>query len=306
MSSTTAPATEKDVRDGLIAGLIAYTLWGILPVYFKLVGSVSSTEVLLHRIIWAIPFGALIIHLRRQWPDVAKALMNRQMLIWLTITAVLIAVNWYVYIVAIQTDRIFQASLGYYINPLIFVVAGVFVFGEKLRGMQTGAVILAAIGVLVLTFSGGEFPVISLFLGTSFTIYGVIRKRIVIGAMPGLFIETLVLVPIAIIWLGWMFGNGQAEFGYAGPGITGLLLLAGPITVVPLLMFAIAAKRLSLTTVGFMQFLAPTMQFAAGIYYGEALTLPRIVCFACIWGAVILFSTDAIKNSRRREAPTAA
>ena len=225
--SATAAQSKQDVRDGLIAGLIAYTLWGILPVYFKLVESVSSTEVLLHRIIWAIPFGALIIHLRRQWPDVAEALKHRQMLLWLTLTAVLIAVNWYVYIVAIQTDRIFQASLGYYINPLIFVVAGVFLFGEKLRGMQTAAVVLAAIGVLVLTFSGGEFPAISLFLGTSFTIYGVVRKRIVIGAMPGLFIETLVLVPIAMIWLGWMFSNGQAEFGYAGPGITGLLLLAG-------------------------------------------------------------------------------
>ena len=284
------------MRDGLIAGLIAYTLWGILPIYFKLVASVSSTEVLLHRIIWAIPFGALIIHLRRQWPEVANALKHRQMLLWLTLTAVLIAVNWYVYIVAIQTDRIFQASLGYYINPLIFVVAGVIVFGEKLRGMQTAAVILAAIGVLVLTFSGDEFPVISLFLGTSFTIYGVVRKRIVIGAMPGLFIETLVLVPIALIWLGWMFGNGQAEFGYAGPGITGLLLLAGPITVVPLLMFAIAAKRLSLTTVGFMQFLAPTMQFATAIYYGEALTLPRLICFACIWIAVVLFSIDAVRK----------
>ena len=250
----------------------------------------------MHRIIWAIPFGALIIHLRRQWPEVAKALKHRQMLLWLTLTAVLIAVNWYVYIVAIQTDRIFQASLGYYINPLIFVVAGVIVFGEKLRGMQTAAVILAAIGVLVLTFSGDEFPVISLFLGTSFTIYGVVRKRIVIGAMPGLFIETLVLVPIALIWLGWLFGNGQAEFGYAGPGITGLLLLAGPITVVPLLMFAIAAKRLSLTTVGFMQFLAPTMQFATAIYYGEALTLPRLICFACIWIAVVLFSIDAVRK----------
>lgn len=301
MSATTAQA-KKDVRDGLIAGLIAYTLWGILPFYFKLVESVSSTEVLLHRIIWAIPFGALIIHLRGQWPEVAKALKHRRMLLWLTLSAVLIAINWYVYIVAIQTDRIFQASLGYYINPLIFVVAGVFVFGEKLRGMQTSALILAAIGVLVLTFSGGEFPAISLFLGTSFTIYGVIRKRVVIGAMPGLFIETLVLVPIALIWFGLMFGNGQAEFGYAGSGITGLLLLAGPITVVPLLMFAIAARRLSLTTVGFMQFLAPTMQFATAIYYGEALTLPRLICFACIWIAVVLFSIDAIRAQKKGPA----
>lgn len=294
--STTAAQSKQDVRDGLIAGLIAYTLWGILPVYFNLVESVSSTEVLLHRIIWAIPFGALIIHLRRQWPEVVKALKHRQMLLWLTLTAVMIAVNWYVFIVAIQTDRIFQASLGYYINPLIFVVAGVYVFGEKLRGMQTTAVILAAIGVMVLTFSGGEFPAISLFLGTSFTIYGVVRKRIVIGAMPGLFIETLVLAPIALIWLGWMIGNGQAEFGSAGPGINGLLLLAGPITVVPLLMFAIAAKRLSLSTVGFLQFLAPTMQFVTGLYYGEVLTLPRLICFACIWIAVVLFSIDAIRK----------
>lgn len=301
MSATTAQL-KQDVRDGLVAGLVAYTLWGILPIYFKLVESVSSTEVLLHRIIWAIPFGALIIHLRRQWPDVAEALKHRQMMLWLTLTAVLIAVNWYVYIVAIQTDRIFQASLGYYINPLIFVVAGVFMFGEKLRGMQTAAVVLAAIGVLVLTFSGGEFPVISLFLGTSFTIYGVVRKRVVIGAMPGLFIETLVLVPVALIWLGWMFGNGQAEFGFAGPGITGLLLLAGPITVVPLLMFAIAAKRLSLTTVGFMQFLAPTLQFGTGIYFGEALTLPRLICFACIWIAVVLFSIDAVRKQNRVRA----
>lgn len=298
--SATAAQAKKDVRDGLIAGLIAYTLWGILPIYFKLVESVSSTEVLLHRIIWAVPFGALIIHLRRQWPDVAKSLRHREMLLWLTLTAVLIAVNWYVYIVAIQTDRIFQASLGYYINPLIFVVAGVFLFGEKLRGMQTAAVVLAAIGVLVLTFSGGEFPVISLFLGTSFTIYGVVRKRVVIGAMPGLFIETLVLVPVALIWLGWMFGNGQAEFAYAGPGITSLLLLAGPITVVPLLMFAIAAKRLSLTTVGFMQFLAPTMQFGTAIYFGEALTLPRLICFACIWIAVVMFSIDAVRTKNKR------
>lgn len=145
------PATAKqDVRDGVIAGLIAYTLWGVLPVYFKLVASVSSSEVLAHRIIWAVPFGALIIYFRRQWPEVLRALRHRQMLLWLVTSAVIIAVNWYVYIVAVQTDRIFQASLGYYINPLIFVLAGVTIFGEKLRPKQTGAVILAAIGVSTL------------------------------------------------------------------------------------------------------------------------------------------------------------
>jgi chloramphenicol-sensitive protein RarD len=279
----------------------------VLPVYFKLIEIVPSSEVLAHRIIWAIPFGAIIIHFRRQWADVLIALRHRQMLLWLVASAGLVAVNWYVYIVAVQTDRIFQASLGYYINPLIFVLAGVTIFGEKLRGAQTAAVVLAAIGVFVLTVSGGEFPWISIALGISFTAYGVIRKRVVIGAMPGLFVETLVLVPLAILWLGWLMQSGEAVFDTAGPRMIGLLLFAGPVTVVPLVMFAVAARRLTLATVGFMQFLAPTMQFATGIYYGEQLTLPRLICFACIWLAVILFSADAIKQSRRRdEAPAAS
>lgn len=227
-------------------------------------------------------------------------------MLWLTTTAALIAVNWYVYIIAVQTDHIFQASLGYYINPLIFVVFGVLFFGERLRSLQRVAVAMAAIGVAVLATSGSEFPWIALFLGTSFAFYGVIRKRTVIGAMPGLLIETSILAPFALVWLGSMMAAGQASFGSVGPGLTSLLILAGPITVVPLVAFAIAARRLSLTTVGFMQFLAPTLQFMTGIYYGEELTLPRIICFVCIWIAVAFFSVDAIKQSRRRnEAPAA-
>ncbi len=160
--------------------------------------------------------------------------------------------------------------------------------------------VLAAIGVLVLTFSGGEFPWIALSLGTSFAFYGVIRKRVVIGATPGLFVETLILMPIAIVWLGTMMGSGEAAFASADPGLIGLLLAAGPITVVPLVMFAVAARRLALSTVGFMQFLAPSMQFVTGIYYGEELTLPRIICFACIWAAVVLFSVDAISSQKKK------
>jgi chloramphenicol-sensitive protein RarD len=270
----------------------------VLPVYFKLIETVSSSEILAHRIIWAIPFGAIIIHFRRQWSDVRLALRHRRMLLWLVASAFLVAVNWYVYIVAVQTDRIFQASLGYYINPLIFVLAGVTIFGEKLRRLQTAAVVLAAIGVLVLTISGGEFPWISIALGISFTAYGVIRKRVVIGAMPGLFVETLVLVPLALLWLGWMMQSGDSVLSTAGPGMIGLLLFAGPVTVVPLVMFSVAARRLTLATVGFMQFLAPSMQFATGVYYGEQLTLPTLVCFACIWLAVVLFSLDALRSRR--------
>jgi chloramphenicol-sensitive protein RarD len=272
----------------------------VLPVYFKLVGTVAPTEVLVHRVVWAVPFGALIIYFRRQWPEVWQALTHRSMLLWLGTAAFLIAINWYIYIVAVQQDQVFQASLGYYINPLLYVLVGVLFFGEKLRGAQTGAVVLATIGVLVLTFSGSEVPVLALALGFSFTVYGVIRKRVVIGGMPGLFVETLVLFPIAAIWLSWIFYSGEASFGRGGWGTTGLLLLAGPVTVVPLLCFALAARRLPLSTIGFMQFLAPTLQFLMGIYYGEQLTMPHLICFACIWAAVILFSTDAMRQSRRR------
>jgi chloramphenicol-sensitive protein RarD len=269
-------------------------------VYFKAVQAVPAIEVLLHRVIWAVPFGALIIFARKQWPEVRRAFTHREMLLWLIASAILIAINWYIYIVAVQTGRIFQASLGYYINPLIFVLAGVFFFGERLGRLQTGAVALATIGVLVLTFSGGELPWIALSLGTSFAFYGVIRKRVVIGATPGLFVETLILTPIAMVWLGSMMAAGESTFSSASPGMIGLLLAAGPITVVPLVMFAVAARRLALSTVGFMQFLAPSMQFATGIYYGEALTLPRIICFACIWAAVVMFSIDAIGSQRKK------
>jgi len=265
-----------------------------------MVDSVSSSEILVQRIVWAVPFGALIIYFRRQWPEVRAALSHRKVVFWLATAAFFVAVNWYIYIVAVQRDQIFQASLGYYINPLLYVLVGVLFLGEKLRAGQIGAVVLATIGVVVLTVSGGQFPAIALGLGFSFTIYGVIRKRIVVGGMPGLFVETLVLLPIALVWLGWIFHSGNMAFGSEGWGMTGLLILAGPVTVVPLLCFALAARRLPLSTLGFMQFLAPTLQFCAGLYYGEQLTISHLVCFGCIWVAVILFSTDAIRHSRRR------
>jgi len=292
---------DTDSRDGVTAGLIAYILWGVLPVYFKATADVSPVELLSHRVIWAVPFGALIIFMRRQWPEVRRALTHRSMLLWLTTAAFFVAINWYIYILAIQQEQVFQASLGYYINPLLYVVAGVFVFGEKLRIGQMIAVVLAAVGVLVLTFNGGQFPALALAIGCSFTVYGVIRKRVVIGGMPGLFIETLVLLPIAIVWLGWMAQTGDIAFG-SGAGTTSLLLLAGPVTVVPLLFFALAARRLPLSTVGFMQFLAPTMHFGIAVYFGEVLTTAHLICFACIWSAVIVFSTDALKQRKRVRA----
>lgn len=288
----------NDKRDGLIAAFLAYLMFGVLPVYFKVLADVGALEVLVHRIVWAVPFGALIIFVRRQWPEVRRALADGRVFGFLALAAVLIAGNWYVYIYAVQNDQIYQASLGYYINPLLFTVVGVFFFGEKLRRFQVAAVLLAAAGVLVLTFGGGQFPAIALLLGTLFTIYGVIRKRVVVGGMPGLFVETLVLFPLSAAYLLWIMGSGVSAFASGDPSMVGLLLLAGPVTVLPLLCFALAARRLNLSTVGMVQFLAPTLHFIIGLLYGEELTTAHVVCFSLIWLAVGLFSWDAWRASR--------
>jgi chloramphenicol-sensitive protein RarD len=289
---------QRRTREGLLTALVAYTLWGFLPIYFKVVGSVPSTEVLAHRILWAVPFGLPILLGRRQWPEVMRALRHGRTVAWLALSAMLIAVNWLVYIWAVQNAQIFQASLGYYINPLMYVLVGIVFFAERLRPMQIAAVMLAAAGVAVLTISGGEFPLISVTLATSFTLYGVIRRRVVIGGMPGLFIETLILLPAAAVYLLLLLGRGTAVFGLSDLSMAGTLMLAGPFTVVPLLCFALAARRLRLSTIGVMQFIAPTLQFLVGLAYGEQLTGAHVICFTLIWIAVTAFSWDAWRASR--------
>ena len=291
---------DAEVRSGVILGLLAYTMWGIFPVYFKLIELVAPTEVLVHRVVWAVPFGALIIMGRRQWPEVRAAFVERSMLAWLALAALSISVNWLIYIWAVQNERIFEASLGYYINPLIYVAVGVVLLGERLRRPQVIAVILAFIGVAYLTISGGIFPWVALSLAALFTAYGVIRKQVAIGAMPGLFVEITLLFPFAIAWLVFLIVGGQASFGAGDTGLSMLLVLGGPVTVMPLLLFAISAKRLSLTTIGFMQFLAPTLQFFTGLYYGEKLTTAHLVCFGLIWAAVLFFSYDALTAGRKK------
>lgn len=296
----------RSSHDGVLSALVAYVLWGVFPIYFKLVQTVPPTEVLSHRIIWAVPFGALILYLRRQWPEVRAAFLSPATIFWLALAATFISANWFIYIWAVQQEEVLQASLGYYINPLMYVLVGVAFLKERLRRPQIVSVLLAAIGVSFLTVKGGQFPFIAVSLALLFTLYGVIRKQVAIGAMPGLFIETLLLFPFAMAWLAWLMISQQAEFGQGGPSISALLILAGPLTVVPLLLFAIAARRLTLTVIGFMQFIAPTLQFIVGIFYGEVLTTAHLVCFGCIWAAVLIFSVDAFYQQKSRASRSAA
>ncbi len=277
-------------------------MWGAFPIYFKLADGVSAPEMLLHRIVWAVPFGALIILARQQWPDVKRAFADRRTFGFLTLSALTISGNWLVYTWAVQNGQIFQASLGYYINPIVLVLVGYLFMGERLRRMQVGAVLLATTGVAILTISGGEFPLISITLAISFTVYGVIRKQIVVGAMPGLFVEMLVVFPVAAVLLTMVLHRGASPFSPDNPTMLGLLLLAGPLSVLPLMFFSVAARRLRLSTIGFLQFIGPTGQFLVGYYYGEALTVPHLICFGFIWTAVALFIFDVLWS--RRKTPT--
>lgn len=297
---------EERARNGLAAAFGAYLLWGIFPVYFKIVQHVPALEVLAHRVVWAVPFGALIIAFRRQWPEVRQAVATPRTVLFLGLASLFIAVNWFVYIYAVQTDRVFQASLGYYINPLINVLVGVLFFAERLRALQVGAVLLAAAGVATLAAGGDSLPWIALVLAASFSSYAVIRKQVVVGGMPGLFIETMFLLPAGLVYLSVILGSGSAVFLGGDGGTSVLLTLAGPFTVVPLLFFALAARRLMLTTIGMMQFIAPSLQFLVGVIYGEVLTVPQMICFACIWTAIALFIRDAWVQKRRIQAMRAA
>lgn len=299
-----APAPNAELRLGLLCGIAAYGLWGLFPLYLKALAPATPAEIVAHRIVWSIPFGAFVLSLRGQWRETLAALKSREILIRLGFAALLIAGNWLVYVWAVANERVLQASLGYYINPLIFIAAGVILLKERLSRPQIAAVILATTGVSVLTFGAGVFPWPSFVLAFSFTAYGFVRKTTPVGAMPGLFIETALLSPFALLYLMHLQGAGALALGHHGATLDILLFLAGPATVVPLVLFALAARRLTLTTLGFLQYIGPTGQFALGLYYGEEFTLSHAICFALIWTALALISVDALRRSRKPAART--
>lgn len=298
------PQTEpNEGKAGLIAGLAAYTMWGLFPIYFVAMRHVPALELLSHRILWSVPFGFLILLFRKQIAETLRAIANPKTVALLAVAAVALAANWGVYIWAIQQEQIFQGSLGYYINPLLYVLVGVVFYKEKLSALQGLAIAFAFLGVAILTIKGGVFPGISLFLAVSFTIYGVLRKYIVIGAMPGLFIEVIVLILPAIGMLWYLSTQGDMSWGAYGTKTDVLLVLAGPLTVLPLLAFAFAARRIKLSTLGILQYLGPTMQFGYALYFGETFTTAHAWCFGFIWLGVGVFAFDAIRKSRRNVRP---
>lgn len=290
---------SAESRSGSLYAVAAFAFWGLTPIYFKLLHEVAPVQVLAHRVVWSVVFGALYISFRHGWPDVRVAAGNRRSLATLALTAGLVSSNWLIYIYAVVNDQVMATSLGYYINPLVNVLLGMLFLGERLGRGKMIAVALAATGTVTLAVELGGLPWISLMLAFTFGFYGLIRKQLGLPAMAALFLETLLLAPLALAALGWYSLQGDFAFG-RDAGTTALLVLAGPLTLLPLLWFAEAARRLPLNTVGFFQYLAPTLTFLlATLVYGEPLTMAWAITFVLIWSGLAVFTADSFRTHAR-------
>lgn len=300
-------AEDKDLRQGVIFALAAYSIWGIAPVYFKSVAHVPAFEVLVHRIIWSVVFLLLFIGATGRLGKVMAVFKQPRLLGGLVVTALIISLNWLVFIWAVAEGRILETSLGYFINPLISVFLGMVFLSERLRPMQWLALSFAAMGVLYQLIEFGSLPWVGLVLAFSFGFYGLLRKQLVVEAVPGLFIETLIVLPVGLIALGWMQSEGTLVFGHQSLQTDLLLIAAGLVTTFPLLFFAGAARRLALSMIGFFQYLAPSITFVLAVYvYEEPLDSSKLVTFALIWLGLLLFTGENRLASHRQRKQAAS
>lgn len=275
---------------GIIYAFSAYFMWGFVPLYFKFLGFVPVYEILAHRIIWSVFFTALFICYLKDWPDVFKVCLDKKILLMLTLSAFFVTANWLVFIWSINNDQMLAASLGYFINPLVNVLLGFIFLNERLSRLRWIAVSIACLGVIVQAWQLGSLPWISLVLASSFGLYGLIRKKIKVKAITGLFIETLMVMPVALIFL-LFFAESDTANMFTNSSLVNLLLInAGLVTALPLIFFGQAALRLPLSTLGFFQYMAPSMMFVfAIVLYHEPISMVKLFTFICIWIAIFLF-----------------
>ena len=292
-----------EVRRGFLFGVAAYGLWGVLPIYFKAIAAVAAVDIVAHRVLWSLPFLALLLFFGNGWSDVRQAIRRHRTLLLLLCTAVLIAINWLLYVYAVTSGHILAGSLGYYLNPLVNVVLGRFILKERLSWLQWAAVAIAAAGILALIGGALDQLWISLTLAASFATYGLLRKVAKVEPVAGLAIETALWFPVALAWLAWRYAAGTPSFG-STQGESTLLLLAGVVSTIPLLLFTSAARRLPYSTLGMLQFLAPTLQFLlAVLLYGEAFTRAHAIAFGAIWTALALYMVALIRAPRAPAPP---
>ncbi|WP_051687307.1 EamA family transporter RarD [Microbulbifer sp. HZ11] len=285
---------------GLLAGLGAYLLWGFAPLYFKLLEHLSAPEILAHRSIWSLLLAMALLTVLGKLHGVRAVLRSRKALLALLISTALISTNWLIFIWSVTNNHLLDASLGYYINPLISVLLGVLVLGEKLRPLQWLAVMLAAVGIGYELWQFGRLPLVALGVAITFGFYGLVRKQTPVDSLTGLTVETLFMLPLALGFLFWT-NSPTSNLLNNSWQLNGLLLLAGPVTLTPLLLFNIAARRLNLSTLGFLQYLGPTMMFFfAVLLYQEPFDQAKLVTFIFVWTALAFYSADALVQRRKR------
>src|SRR3954454_17834366 len=293
-------------RRGYLYGLTAYALWGFFPIYFKLLAPSAPLEILAHRVIWSVVFVSVVLLVMRNWRFLGRILRDRRLLGGIILAAVLIAVNWATYIYGVNSSRVVETALGYFITPLVVVLLGVTVQRERLRVWQWTAVGFGALAVAVLTVDYGHLPYIALVLAASFGSYSLIKKRLSLPPAEGLFIESAVLAVPALGYLTWLNLTGGAEFGHVSAGHTVLMLLSGVATAVPLLLFAAAANRVPMVGIGILQYVAPILQLACGVLlFHEPMPPARLAGLGLVWIALIIFTVDALRQ-RTTPGPAAA
>ncbi len=289
--------------EGLFYALVAFVWWGVVPpLYFNSLKEVPVWEVLAHRIVWSVLFLALVLAVIGKIHEIADCFKNWSLMRRLLLSTGLIAINWFVYVYGVSHEQVVQTSLGYFVNPLVNVVLGLLIFGERLRGLQWFAVALAALGVICLTVVTGELQWIALSLAITFPFYGMIRKTIPINGLVSFSVEILLLTPLSLGYLLWLMSQGQAHFGSAHAMTDFLLVLSAVVTAIPLLCFGQAARKLPLTTLGFVQYLAPTLQFLTAVFLlHEPMDWPKFSCFCFIWVGLAFYSLDSVLQYRLRK-----
>jgi chloramphenicol-sensitive protein RarD len=284
-------AQANDPRQGVIYGVLSYGLWGLVPLYFKLVADVWPLEVVAQRVIWAWALLAIVVTLVGRWRDVWPALVSRPIMLALGTSTLLLAFNWFVYIYAVTTNQIVDASLGYFLNPLVNVLLGVVILGERLRRWQSAGIALAGVGVAIM-----GAPWIAVSLAVSFAFYGLLRKQVAVDGLLALFVETLLLAPVALAFVGYLQATGASVFVASDPGMCFTLMASGVVTCGPLLLFGAAARRLRFATLGILQYLAPSIQFLLAVFlFGEPLSTTRLVALCFIWAAVAIYAIDSLR-----------
>jgi chloramphenicol-sensitive protein RarD len=290
----------SQLRRGYVFGFVAYTIWGFFPLYWKLLASVGPIEILAHRIVWSALFVTVLLLGMRHWRFLKDLARRPRTLAGITLAAIVIAINWGMYIYGVNSGHVVETSLGYYINPLVTVLLGVVVLRERLRGAQWAALAVGAVAVTVLTVDYGRLPWIALTLAVSFALYGLVKKSLALPAVEGLFVESLALTGPALVYLGWLATHQTSTVGRLSAVQTTLLLLSGAVTGIPLLLFAGAANRIPLSGLGLLQYLTPTLQLGLGVLiYHEPLPPAQLAGFALVWAALAVFTWDGIRNVRR-------